>query len=317
MYGAISESEYMDPNSHMKLNLFSPLAACILAACLVSQSAEAGLRDVYWAPTQISNAVMWLDAADEATLWADTNGTVQATAAVARWDDKSGNGNHMLQADSNYRPVTGSRAISNINAIAFDGSNDRMQEAANAFGASISNAFAVMVFERDGVDYRGDGYIQLEFDTWECCSWGWDNPDAMFRFWANGASTGIRKYTNSIPGSIPLQGRAAMLGLYASQSDNVVQVWVDAVKGVEVASVAPVNTTAGIQIAKVQESGTYFDGLIAEVVVIDGTVTTEERQTLEGYLAWKWDFVYRLPDDHPYKEEPPNNPPAGMIIVIK
>ena len=52
-------------------------------------------------------------------------------------------------------------------------------------------------------------------------------------------------------------------------------------------------------------------------IVINGTVTAEERQTIEGYLAWKWEFVGQLPVDHPYKEEPPNQPPAGMVIMVR
>jgi len=52
-------------------------------------TAQAGLNDVHWAPTELTNTIEWLDASDTSSLWADTNGTVQATNTVARWNDKS------------------------------------------------------------------------------------------------------------------------------------------------------------------------------------------------------------------------------------
>jgi hypothetical protein len=38
---------------------------------------------------------------------------------------------------------------------------------------------------------------------------------------------------------------------------------------------------------------------------LDYEATTDNRQKLEGYLAWKWGMVPNLPVDHPYKTSPP------------
>lgn len=46
-------------------------------------------------------------------------------------------------------------------------------------------------------------------------------------------------------------------------------------------------------------------GFFAEAVPLGYTPTTDERQRIEGYLAWKWGSVARLPSDHPYKSAPP------------
>jgi len=48
-----------------------------------------------------------------------------------------------------------------------------------------------------------------------------------------------------------------------------------------------------------------WDGDINEIVIVTGEVSTETRQKIEGYLAWKWGLVANLPGGHPYKSAPP------------
>jgi len=52
-------------------------------------------------------------------------------------------------------------------------------------------------------------------------------------------------------------------------------------------------------------SAYVFGGLMVEVVATPNDSTTAERQTIEGYLAWKWGLVNSLPAGHPYKNSPP------------
>jgi hypothetical protein len=68
------------------------------------------------------------DPSDKATMWKDTGGTSAVTAdgdSVARIDDKSGNGNHLLQATAGFRPVF--KDVAGIRYLLFDGSDDFMQ----------------------------------------------------------------------------------------------------------------------------------------------------------------------------------------------
>jgi hypothetical protein len=46
-------------------------------------------------------------------------------------------------------------------------------------------------------------------------------------------------------------------------------------------------------------------GEISELVYIDGSLTTTNRELTEGYLAWKWGQQAKLPAGHPYKNNPP------------
>jgi trimeric autotransporter adhesin len=48
-----------------------------------------------------------------------------------------------------------------------------------------------------------------------------------------------------------------------------------------------------------------MNGKMSEVVMVSSTLPTDDRQKLEGYLAWKWGLTANLPVDHPYKTTPP------------
>ena len=48
----------------------------------------------------------------------------------------------------------------------------------------------------------------------------------------------------------------------------------------------------------------YYNGDIAEILAYNVTTDTV-RQTIEGYLAWKWGLEVNLPAQHPFKNYPP------------
>jgi len=47
------------------------------------------------------------------------------------------------------------------------------------------------------------------------------------------------------------------------------------------------------------------DGIVGEIIVVDGISTIENRQKIEGYLAHKWGLTGNLPSNHPYKTKKP------------
>lgn len=49
----------------------------------------------------------------------------------------------------------------------------------------------------------------------------------------------------------------------------------------------------------------FCNGLIAEMLLIDGEIVDEDREKAEGYLAHKYSLTGNLPALHPYKTTPP------------
>lgn len=109
---------------------------------------------ISFAPTDISGLQLWLDASDTAKLWADTAGTTPATTTVARWDDKSGMGNHALQSSSTSRPTTGTRTVNSLNALDFDGSNDFIDAPSGLYSITTNSNTLFFVCARDSASGR-------------------------------------------------------------------------------------------------------------------------------------------------------------------
>ena len=51
--------------------------------------------------------------------------------------------------------------------------------------------------------------------------------------------------------------------------------------------------------------GSYASMKFKELVVVDSSITTDERQRLQGYLAWRHGIESQLPVAHPYKSAAP------------
>jgi hypothetical protein len=47
----------------------------------------------------------------------------------------------------------------------------------------------------------------------------------------------------------------------------------------------------------------YLNGNISEILVFNSALSNTDRQTIEGYLAWKWGLQSALPASHPYNNQ--------------
>lgn len=53
------------------------------------------------------------------------------------------------------------------------------------------------------------------------------------------------------------------------------------------------------------DTPSFFSGKISEILLFKGALSNSDRQKVEGYLAWKWNLVDRLPNSHIYKTSYP------------
>ncbi len=253
-----------------------------------------------WTP-DILNPVAWYDATDVATI-------LQSSGNVSEWKSKIGT-SHMLQATSTKQPITGIKQINGLNTIAFDGTDDALKTAISPFGSSIQNAMIMGAINIGTISastlFSLSGTAVDATKRWQTHA---PYSDGNIYFDCAGASGGNRLQIAS--GWSANQNK--LLGFYCSTTDNVQQIWESGklIKGDTTGHV--ITTDSGIALG--HNGADDFDNCtMGEIVILNGVVSNQNRQVLEGYLAHKWGFAATLPTDHPYKVAPPG---AGTVLNL-
>ncbi len=108
-----------------------------------------------FAPTAIAGLQAWYDASDASTLYDATSGgsLVAADGAVARWEDKSGNGRHATQSTPGFRPVRKTAQQNGLGALEFTGSSSQrlaVSGSASTLNFLHSSAYTLFVVTKVG-----------------------------------------------------------------------------------------------------------------------------------------------------------------------
>lgn len=248
-------------------------------------------RFTQWTPALISTA-LWLDAADASTV-------TTVSGAVSQWNDKSGNGRHATQATAGKQPLLAVSGLNSKNVIDCDGADDELS-LANVLSLTSVNQSLFLVAKRDNAAGRtemafsigntstGDGIADIP-------RWTNDIMYSQVGYVANRPTpTSVitdQPYIAAITGgTIQLSyTNGTLIGTGSSQSTS------------------PFYVTSGFvgSGSAVSPSVRFFDGKIAEIVLLPSVADTTTRQKLEGYLAHKWGLTANLPSNHPYKVNPP------------
>ena len=250
--------------------------------------------DVDWTPEDATTSA-WYDAQDSGSLWEehslveDTSGLTPATTVVGRWDDKSGNGNHLSQSTASRRPtlISNDPLANNLPSVFSD--DDAVQHLlATSPSPSVKTAYFVCYYA-DGLQAAVknhppifgsvDGSVRLTGRANETTLWDYTGDNKNFdNFNNNGGETYVDGNTTDVDG-----GTSAALPL---------TLW------------KVISNSTHDKTWRVLGNGTngwnnYWGGL-SELIFTDGTETLETQQKIEGYLAWKWGMQAKLPAAHPY-----------------
>jgi hypothetical protein len=244
-------------------------------------------NETVWNPSMIQTA-LWLDAADASTV-------TTVSGAVSQWNDKSGNGRNATQSTSGKRPLLAVAGLNSKNVIDCDGVDDELS-LANVLSLTSVNQSLFLVAKRDNAAGRTEisiaiGNLTTSDAVADVPRWSDNVMYSQVGYAANRpAPTSVitnQPYISSITGgTIQLSyTNGTLIGTGTSQSTS------------------PFSVTSGFvgSGSAVSASGRFFDGKIAEIVLLPLVADTTTRQKLEGYLAWKWGLTANLPAGHPYK----------------
>jgi len=257
-----------------------------------------------WTPAQISTS-LWLDASDAATLFDAVSGgsLVAADGAVARWQDKSGNDRHAVQSNSLFRPLRKAAAIGGLDAILFDGSNDKMEGTSTPM--TTAEKLVVCVFKLSSSGANGE-ILQNGITNSAA------QPATLFRSFRSGVSSliaGDATATNvTIAINLGTAWAAAGVASWSQQTDRKFLYHHNGTAYATTGTVVAPAPSAGYRLATVANGTTFFShysGHICEMVAVSSDITTDTRQKLEGYMAHKWGTVADLDASHPYKSVAP------------
>jgi hypothetical protein len=223
----------------------------------------------------------WYDASDLTTLWQDTAGTTPVTTdgqSVARWDDKSGNGNNLLQSTSGFRPVY--RTSGGLHWVDFAGGDDRLSSA--AFASSIAQPLTVCGAWKtdvsgnqvlcDGLTSGGRVHITRG-----------DPPDQM-QIYA-GTLTFINDSSGGATVIGPVSAAAVETVLFNGASSTYRR---NAVAKFITGTNPGTNPMDGVKLGTWQgETSGFLDGRVYQFFVREGTVAGTDRSNLETYIGAK------------------------------
>lgn len=231
-------------------------------------------------PADGPSLALWLDASDASTLYDATTGGSLVTAGntVARWEDKSGNANHVTQSTANNRPTRLAADLNGLDGLDFDGTNDSLGTA-TAVGNAPLTIFVVAKPENDSstgarrfAHIFGSSYAyqlsnsnqlntrnnQVETGT-DALAWGTITASTAYVFSAVFLTTDTNGYINNVLGE---GGAGTAMGDAGTQ------------------------TTIGAR--SDFNAATFYDGKIYEIAAFTAAFTDAQRNAMAAYFSEKW-----------------------------
>jgi hypothetical protein len=263
-----------------------------------------------WTPAALgSSLALWLDADDASTI------TLHGSN-VSQWSDKSGNNRHFSQATAANQPAYLATGFNNKPTLQTDG-GDSLALGVSDLGRNVSGLTCALV----GLHLAGQPFASNASEIF--ISTGSNIAYSRFLTTPNiSASTGDR---------YAFGGRRLDSEVFAAVSSSTDALanrgnrWIRIAQRVYSGGVANhwTNGTRDLTNAAMQTAGNtsdtnslsafIFSGAVpmpngtqlSEIVLTHSTMTNDDRQNLEGYLAWKWGLEGSLPANHPYQNKPP------------
>jgi hypothetical protein len=247
---------------------------------------DAGPVEAVAAPTDISGCVGWWDASDAATLFDADTGSTLATTTVGRWQDKSGQGNDLLQATAGSRPSITASALNGLPALTFDGTADFLRTASFTLNQPYEY---LMVFRFDSAYVSATAPRVIDAGTQP-------SPGRGGEVFRNGTDD-IRTFSgSSIVGSAVPSGQLQQYNLWSFSFNGASSRLRYRAGEYEVLGNPGANNGSRITLgADSNATAASFSGIsVAEVIVYNAALSVADRARIEKYLQEK----YALPAVH-------------------
>jgi hypothetical protein len=265
-----------------------------------------------WTPSELTDLYIWMDAADTSS-----SSISESSGRVSTWHDKSGNsrdfssggGTNWNIGISDSQPYTGSRTLNGHNVIDFQGAEHLRSD--QTIGTQT-----LCVFQAGVMD-------SFEFNDASALSFGNSANDRADLHSFSTAKFFARLTKDLATNDVFLDTNTAIHpgdsyfhSLHIDATGNSIEYFKDGTRygSIQHQDTSRLNTNNRLILynyRQIQLTDSNYDigfrnrgavdGCLGEVIVTDATVSTADRQKIEGYLAHKWGMTDNLPSDHPYK----------------
>lgn len=250
-------------------------------------------------PTDLGPSILaaWFSAKDTATI-------TESGGAVSQWNDKSGNGNHIVQATGANKPTTGANTLNGFNVLTLDG-GDFLNKTSSLTNVPTSSAGCTLVCLRKFTSGTAGGLLWIVTD-------GASNGDAAtlarqggnMGAWGNRTSTSVgieAEYADS-----DNTNWHTNTGIYTTANRKIYED--GTLKDTDTNSVfvtaTPTAIYLGETLTKNRGAVQLITGQIAEAFFLATTSLTHINK-IEGWAMWTYGLQSQLDAGHPYKLAPP------------
>jgi len=248
------------------------------------------IRQYIWQPTGMA---LWLDASDKATITPSAGGTISA------WLDKSGNAKNPT--------FSGTNTYNSISNTVFTTGSSYFFSAVDTRKTTVANMTLFLVHRQtNNTSPTNQGLWGNDIGG------GWNRFQLLnFAFTpaqtysiSAGATGGVGVF-NNVPNLNSLN-RLLYTCQYSLSATNS--------SFVNINGTNSVTFTENPALSQTTTQNTYFGtidtGINAavefyEIILYTTSLSIQQRQQLEGYLAWKWNLQKSLPSSHPSFNFPP------------
>jgi hypothetical protein len=211
---------------------------------------------------------------------------------ASQWSDISGNNRHATQATKANQPTYTPDGLNGKPVLTFDGVSDffTMTSPVNESSVTLGCVY------RLGSKHANAGSYLLGAST-PLGILGYDDESRGMRILSDSGG-----YFNSPP---PASVRLAASIDTIAISSNVATLYRS---GTAIAGTVSLGanfqpTNIGTYVGG--ELGRFWSGIMSEIIICNPTLSTANRQQLEGYFAWRWGLQANLVNGHPFKFSPP------------
>lgn len=247
-----------------------------------------------WSPARVEGLALWLDASDSSTLFQDSAATIPAVADgdfVGLWADKSNNNRNAFQTVSAERPALRLNVRNGLPVVRFTKANKNGLKGADASSVVGVPYTMFVVYKNDTATAFITGFNRLS---------GSNTTEGIRQSAANTLQGIQQNGSTTALATTPVNDDMWHIATFVAKGTNEAMTFDIIADGGPLSSMTTPRARDASALDRLLSIGfaynlppttfvnEFMDGDIAEIIVYDSELSTQTRQLVEGYLAWKW-----------------------------